>query len=98
MQTQYVTGFARHDALLAELTMLDFMLVDLALYLNIHQHEAAALEKYDNIARRADTVRSEYEKTAGPLCSFRSKAAKNRWNWADQPWPWLAQANFEFTQ
>lgn len=90
------TSQYRGDELLAELMMMDFMLVDLALYLNTHGDDHHAHLQYNNAARHAAALRAEYERTNGPLHSFRSMAPEARWTWADQPWPWEFEANFNF--
>ncbi|MCL2617707.1 MAG: spore coat protein CotJB [Defluviitaleaceae bacterium] len=86
------------DALLRRLTELDFMLVDLAMFLNTHPGEAAAVEEYNKVVCEADKVRSGYEKLVGPLCSFRSKNNAPTWIWPDEPWPWSREGNFSITE
>ena len=94
------------DELLKSLMSLDFMAVDLGLFLNTHpendpyicKHEdgtyyfTASVPEYDRIIRAADEVRSQYESQFGPLCSFRSYAG-GQWKWIDNPWPWTSCAN-----
>ena len=79
------------EQILCELTALDFMAVDLQLYLNTHPCDNEALKKYNQIVTKADCFRTEYEKAYGPLYSFRS-VNNGAWNWIDDPWPW--QCNF----
>ena len=62
------------DELLKSLMSLDFMAVDLGLFLNTHPENEEAVAEYDRIIRAADEVRSQYESQFGPLCSFRSYA------------------------
>ncbi len=76
------------DTLLSKLTALDFMAVDLSLYLNTHPNEKKVVEKYNSIIKEADIIRAEYEKNFGPLCSYRSFSPNNKWTWIDNPWPW----------
>ena len=85
---------AAYDELLEKLTALDFMLVDLALFLNTHPGEKEAVEEYNKIACEADKVRANYENLFGPLCSFRSKNQAPTWIWSDDPWPWCRKGNF----
>lgn len=80
------------DELLKSLMSLDFMAVDLALYLNTHPYDEGAIAEYDRIIKAADAVRMQFEASYGPLCSFRSHA-NGSWNWIDNPWPWKACFN-----
>ena len=77
--------------LLIKLTALDFMAVDLALYLNTHPCDDEALKKYNEIVCKANELRTEYQNEFGPLYSFRS-LNNGSWDWIDDPWPW--QSNF----
>lgn len=84
--------------LLKCLTVLDFMAVDLQLYLNTHPDDADALQKYNSTIKEADMLRSQYEKEYGPLFSFRSYNHGSRFNWVDDPWPWERSANFKIDE
>jgi len=84
------------DELLKDLTILDFMAVDLGLFLNTHENDREALLTYNSIIERADRVRQTYEKMYGPLCSFRSYGG-DYWRWPEEPWPWEEEFNFEFS-
>ena len=59
------------DELLKSLMSLDFMAVDLGLFLNTHPENEEAVAEYDRIIRAADEVRSQYESQFGPLCKSR---------------------------
>lgn len=84
------------DMVLEKLMALDFMAVDLALYLDTHPTDQGAIAQYNKIIKAADAVREKYEKEWGPLCSFRSYAQDNTvFNWVENPWPWQAAGNFE---
>ena len=89
---------AERDELLEKLTVLDFMLVDLALFLNTHPGESEAVEEYNKIACEADRVRTCYEKLFGPLCSYRSKNQASTWIWPNDPWPWSCEGNFKLLE
>lgn len=83
------------EKLLSQLTALDFMAVDLSLYLNTHTEDKQVVEKYNSIIKEANMMRAEYEKNFGPLCSYRSSAPNNKWEWIDNPWPWEYCFNFD---
>ena len=65
---------AERNSLLRRLTELDFMTVDLGLFLDTHLTDEEVMKLYNKIIRAADSVRAKYEKEAGPVCSFRSLA------------------------
>lgn len=81
------------DELLSRLTALDFMAVDLNLYLDTHPKDKDAIEAYNNIIKDADYFRMEYEKLYGPLYSYRS-LSKSQFHWVDDPWPWEEKFNY----
>lgn len=81
------------EALLKQITLLDFMAVDLQLYLNTHCDDAEALKMYNDVIANAKKARCQYEEHYGPLTSYRSEGCRD-WKWKDCPWPWQAQYNF----
>lgn len=82
------------DEMLKKLMELDFIAVDLGLFLNTHPHEAAAIQTYNQVITAADALRMKFEEAFGPLCSFRSYAAdSSHWQWEENPWPWQRSAN-----
>ena len=87
---------AERNSLLRRLTELDFMTVDLGLFLDTHPTDEEAIKLYNKIIRAADSVRAKYEKEAGPVCSFSSLAkCDNAFEWIENPWPWESEFNFE---
>lgn len=83
------------EELLKKLMELDFIAVDLGLFLNTHPDHAEAIQTYNQVITAADAVRMKYEEAYGPLCSFRSYATDStHWQWMEDPWPWQADANF----
>lgn len=85
------------DELLKKLSELDFIAVDLALFLNTHPENREAIQAYNQVITAADAVRMKYEEAYGPLCSFRSYASDtDHWEWSNNPWPWQADANISF--
>ena len=83
------------EKLLKALMELDFIAVDLGLYLNTHPNDQEAMQTYNQVITAADAVRMKYEEAYGPMCSFRSYAADTQdWQWRNKPWPWQKDANF----
>ena len=87
------------ERLLQELTTLDFMAVDLALFLDTHPMDMEAIAEYNRVIKDADEVRMKYEEIAGPLCSYRSMNPNDEyWAWKDNPWPWGKDFNFMYEE
>lgn len=75
--------------LLRRIQELEFVAVDLNLYLDTHPNETAPLEHFNRVACELREAKKEYEKCYGPLLNFGfSENAGNRWLWIDEPWPW----------
>ena len=82
------------DKLLKQLTVLDFMSLDLHLFLNTHPCDAEALKMYNEVAASAEKARCKYEEKYGPLMSYRSKGTDG-WGWERCPWPWQESFNYQ---
>ena len=85
------------DALLREITILDFMALDLHLYLNTHPDDSEALLMYNDCITRSQELRAIYEADYGPLTAFRSQGQPG-WTWINEPWPWEEKFNFELSE
>jgi spore coat protein JB len=82
------------DNMLTKLMELDFISLDLGLFLNTHPDNTEAIDSYNQVITAADALRLKFEEAYGPLCSFRSYAADTQqWQWIDNPWPWQKEAN-----
>jgi len=78
------------EALMRDLQAVSFVLDDIALYLQTHPTDQAALrcyEKYRDLKRKAE---EEYMNAYGPLRED-NVFVTDRWTWADMPWPWERQ-------
>lgn len=98
MEAQYYHSNCKRDELLKQLTVLDFMLVDLGLFLNTHPDEQEAIAEYNQVVIEADRVRAQFEQHYGSLCSFRSKSPTSSWIWPADPWPWCREGNFNLLE
>lgn len=74
--------------LLHELQTIDFVLVELNLYLDTHPHDAAALQQFNQFAEARKKVAQLYEANYGPLMHFGHSTSPGAWKWNDTPWPW----------
>jgi len=90
-------GHTEHKfKLLKALSVMDFMLMDLNLYLNSNPWDQEALAIHSRAANDAAELRNAYEKSFGPLRSCSTAADQSEgWQWINDPWPWEVEANFE---
>lgn len=82
------------DELLKQLSALDFMAVDLQLYLDTHPYDREVLMRYNSVVAQADMLRRTYERMYGPLYSYRSSSCYP-WQWINNPWPWSYEFNYK---
>jgi len=75
-------------ALLTELQQLDFVLVELTLYLDTHPYDMQAVQQFNQFAQRRRQVAQVFESRYGPLMQFGHSFSRYPWDWADSPWPW----------
>lgn len=78
--------------LLRKVQMHDFMLFELALYLDTHKTDREALCFYQKHKEEARKMTEEYVSKYGPLVISDSKS-DHHWEWSDGPWPWEYAAN-----
>ncbi|MBC8062776.1 MAG: spore coat protein CotJB [Clostridiaceae bacterium] len=80
--------------LLKQITALEFMKEDLALYLNTHPMDQEALSKYNFYVRESKVLKESYEMNYGMLSEHNS-LSPYPWKWINDPWPWEEDANFK---
>lgn len=73
---------------LGELQALEFVLQELALYLDTHQDDAEAFALFQQYAALEKAGREKYESMYGPVTLFSTAAHKNWNHWIMDPWPW----------
>ena len=73
---------------LAELQALEFVLVELALYLDTHSDDAEAFALYQQYAGLERQARAAYEAANGPLTLSAAAQGENWAAWLKGPWPW----------
>lgn len=76
---------------LAELQALEFVLIELALYLDTHQEDAEAFALFQQYAAMEQAARTQYEEMHGPLTKRAAADSKNWGAWLSDPWPWNLQ-------
>lgn len=79
---------------LAELQALEFVLVELGLYLDTHQDDREAFELFQQYAALEQEGRARYEAMYGPLTQT-AAANMDQYTWLKDPWPWNVQEGGE---
>ena len=80
--------------LLKQITALEFMKEDLALFLNTHPMDRDALTKYNCYVIECKALKEKYEMHYGML-SEHDSLSPYQWQWICEPWPWESDANFK---
>lgn len=75
---------------MAELQALEFVILELALYLDTHQDDREAFELFRQYAALEQEGRARYEAMYGPL-THRAAAENDSFAWLKDPWPWNFQ-------
>jgi spore coat protein JB len=73
---------------LQELQAVDFVLVELTLYLDTHPLDAQALQQYNQCAHQRQQLCHQFEAEFGPLKHFGHSYSGQPWQWVETPWPW----------
>lgn len=75
--------------LLRSLQELEFIAVELNLYLDTHPNDSRAIREYNRVTEEIAKVTEQYNRECGPHMGFGHSPNKgNTWLWAEQPWPW----------
>ncbi len=74
--------------LLEELQAIDFVLVELTLYLNTHPDDLQAIEQFNQCAKLRKQLAKQFEVQFGPLLQFGHSYSRYPWDWKEAPWPW----------
>ncbi len=67
---------------------IDFVILELNLYLNTHPHDVDAINQFNEAAQHSMHLKIEFEKQFGPLMHFGRSFSNYPWDWDDTPWPW----------
>ena len=75
-------------SLLEEIQAIDFVIVELNLYLDTHPDDYEAIKQFNDHAEKSMKLKLEFEKKFGPLMNFGYSFSNYPFNWIDTPWPW----------
>lgn len=74
--------------LLRQIQELEFMAIELNLFLDTHPQDKLALRDFYIVRDKLTTLINRYEGIYGPLTILGFTPAKYPWQWIEGPWPW----------
>ena len=78
--------------MLKQVQCYNFAAYDMLLYLDTHPEDKKAFKMFQELVKKTNELKCEFEKNFGPLSQFRT-ASQDSFNWLDNPWPWEKEAN-----
>lgn len=75
-------------SLLEELQAIDFVLLDLTLYLDTHPNDYQSIQQFNHCAKQRKKIAKQFESQYGPLLQYGHSYSNYPWDWDDAPWPW----------
>lgn len=73
---------------LAELQALEFVLLELGLYLDTHKEDSEAFALFQQYVALEQKARAKYEAAHGPITQSATANAADWSAWLEGPWPW----------
>ncbi|GAE91336.1 polypeptide composition of the spore coat protein CotJB [Gracilibacillus boraciitolerans JCM 21714] len=74
--------------LMEQIQQVDFVLVELTLYLDTHPDDLDAINQFNQAAYESRQLKNTFEKQFGPLMQFGQSFSNYPWDWKEAPWPW----------
>lgn len=74
--------------MLWDLQSVEFVLVELTLYLDTHPGDTAAIAQFNEYAQLRAQITETFERQFGPLTHHGTSTSTERWMWSEAPWPW----------
>lgn len=87
-----VEGSTLPDTPLVELQALEFVVLELGMYLDTHQDDTEAFRLFKQYAAMEKAARAAYESKFGPLTKGAAANAES-YQWLSDPWPWNFEQN-----
>lgn len=81
-------GEKSREAMLYEIGMLDFAVVEMTEYLDTHPYERDAIEYLKHFLRMKNQKEKEYSYMFEPLNISLAESSNEKWEWALAPMPW----------
>lgn len=81
--------FEKQVALLRKIQEMEFVAIELNLYLNTHPCDQDALNDFNCAVEMLKKLKEKYECEFGPLLNFGFGGMSGEpWQWVQGPWPW----------
>lgn len=77
----------QREQMLDNIGMLDFVLVELTLYLDTHPFDRAAMEYFNHYNRAKNQMERDFARMYYPLTKDMAESNKE-WRWGMSPLPW----------
>lgn len=74
--------------MLEEMQAIDFVIVELNLYLDTHPNDLDAIKQFNHFTEKSMKLKVQFEKKFGPLMNFGRSYVNYPFDWGDTPWPW----------
>ena len=75
-------------SLLEEIQAIDFVIVELNLYLDTHPQDLEAIKQFNEATLKSMELKQHFEQQFGPLMNFGRSFSGYPWSWNETPWPW----------
>lgn len=80
-------AISEKNRMLKDISIVDFALVELTLYLDTHPFDKQAMDYFNHFARIKEQLMAEFASRYYPLSKDTSRDTK-QWNWVLTPMPW----------
>ncbi len=74
--------------LLHEISVVDFIIVEMTLYLDTHKDESDAIDYFNHYVRLKNQLMKEYAAKFYPLTLYTADGYSKEWKWGMAPNPW----------
>ena len=86
---QNLNSGSERENMLNQWQQYNFVLTDIALYLDVNPNNRNMLNLYQKYLKIANEIKEQYEKKYGPVtCESEVILNSNSWDWNNSPWPW----------
>ena len=76
------------QTLLHHIGVVDFVTIEMTLYLDTHPDDREAKEYFHHYMRMKNQMMKDYAMKYGPLTLSTADSCSKEWKWAAQPMPW----------